>query len=458
MENSNRNYENPQGNYTRTSKIDIKEMLGYGLGDFGYILSWTLVSAFLTFFYTDVAGISAGLVGTLMILVRVWDGISDVGMGFIVDRTTSKHGKARPYLIWMPIPLAITLLLLFTVPDISDGGKFAYAAITYSLFILMYTAVTIPYKTLLGQMTQDQQSRSFLGVIGAVFIQVSAFIVTVFTEPVANAIGGQRGWVITATLYGIVTITTLFITFISTKERVDESSVNNNKQIKSTLILDIKLLFKNRYWLIMTVYCIVYYLLMGLVGAELYYATYIIGNTSFFSLISIVKYGPAIIALLLTGFYIKRYGKRNTALLGTVLLMISAAVKIIIPTSAILFLIGSMIYGVAKGLFVATIYSMINDTVDYGEWKTGKRIGGLVNSGASFGMKVGTGIGTALIGWLLAFGGYVPNAAQQSVLTIQMIYTLNIYIPFILGVCCFILLLAYKLDKIYPQIINDLNK
>lgn len=134
-------------------KPDKKEMLGYGLGDFGYILSWTLVASFLTYFYTDIAGISAGIVGTLMILVRFWDGITDIAMGFILDRTKSKHGKARPYLLWMSVPLAASMVFLFTVPDISANGKFVYAAITYSFFIIMYTAVSIPYKSLLGQIT-----------------------------------------------------------------------------------------------------------------------------------------------------------------------------------------------------------------------------------------------------------------------------------------------------------------
>lgn len=418
---------------------------------------WTLVASFLTYFYTDVAGIAAGAVGTLMLFVRLWDGVSDIGMGILVDRTNSKHGKARPYLIWMPIPLAITTVFLFTVPDVGMTGKITYAAITYSLFILLYTAVSIPFKTLLGMMTQEQHTRSMIGIVGAFFIQSSALLVNMITEPMASGIGGQLGWVMTGTLFGVLAVVTLYITFRTTKERVGFVPTAKQEE-KVKLSSGVKALFKNKYWMIITLFCISYYTLLGFVGAELYFAKYILGNASYFSIISLVKAVPGILAIFFMAPIVKKIGKRNMVLIGILSIILSTFIKYLDPTSLNYFLIGSAFNGFGKGIFGAMLYALINDTVEYGEWKSKVRTGGLVNSAASFGMKVGTGLGTAIVGWLLAFGGYVGNLSQQSDTALQMILYLNIHIPFLIAIIMFLLMWLYKLDKIYPQIVEELQQ
>ncbi|MCH6264163.1 MFS transporter [Neobacillus citreus] len=433
------------------------EIFGYGLGDFGYILLWTIVGSFLSFYYTDVAGISAGVVGTIMLFARIWDGVTDIAMGVVVDKTKSKHGKARPYLLWIPIPLALSTIFLFTVPDFGMNGKIVYALITYSLFILMYTMLTIPFKTLLGLITQDQYSRSLIGVVGALFIQFSALVVNVSTQPLASSIGGQKGWTISVTLFSILSVIMLFFTFRLTKERVGDTGTFN-KQKKAPFSITMKALLKNKYWRLVTAFCIIYYILLGLGGSELYYASYVLGSPSYFSIISMVKTIPGLIILFLISPFIKRFGKRNTAILGAAFVVLSALIKFIDPYSLTFFLTGSMFYGIAKGLFSATVYAMINDTAEYGEWKSGIRTTGLVNSSASFGMKIGTGVGAAMVGWLLAFGGYVGKAAEQSASALQMIFVLNIHLPLIIGVFLLIILSMYKLDKLYPEIIADLQK
>ncbi|RAZ78985.1 MFS transporter [Planococcus halotolerans] len=435
-----------------------KEMLNYGLGFFGVILVWTLVGTFLTFYYTDVAGISAGVVGTLMLVARLFDGVTDIGMGTLVDRTKSKHGKARPWILWMGIPLGISIILLFSVPDIGGTGKIIYAYITYILLILVYTAVSIPYKTLLGLMSQEPNKRSMLNIYTGIFTMLSTLLITVLAQPVASAIGGTAGWTSVAVFCGIAITVTSFLAFRSTKERVGVSAAEQAKK-DIPLKIALKALFTNKYWLIITVYCVIAYTLNALLaGAGLYYTTYILGNAAYFSLIGMLLFLPTIIGFFFIPKLVKKFGKRNIALFVSVLGIFGPLVKMIDPFSLYVFSVGTVIQGFGLLPIIMFLYAMINDTAEYGEWKFGIRTQGLVNSAASFGMKVGAGLGGALIGWLLAFGGYAGGLEVQTSSAVSMILVLNIYIPLILAVLQTVLMWMYKLDKQYPQILADLNE
>ncbi|MDE5414480.1 MFS transporter [Alkalihalobacterium chitinilyticum] len=430
-----------------------KEMWAYALGSFGIFSVWTLIGAFLTFYYTDVAGLAAGAVGTLMLIARLFDGVTDLGMGSVVDRTKSKHGKARPWLLWMSLPLAITTVLLFSVPDISSNGKVVYAYITYILFILLYTAVSIPYKTLLGVMTQHQHSRSLSNIYSAIFIMVGTMIVMTLTQPLAASLG----WTTLAALYGFVTVLCLLITFRSVKERAVSASTHQEERlgVKKSL----KSLFSNKYWIIVTAFCVTFYATIGLTqGAGLYYAAWILGDINLFPVIGLALSGPMIIGLFFIGPLVAKIGKRNVAMLGAAVFIVGQIVKGIDPTNLTTFLIGTVIAGLGAMPAIALVFAMINDTIEYGEYKTGLRTEGLVNSGASFGIKIGTGIGLALIGWLLGIGGYLGGAAEQPALAIHMILALNIYIPLALAVVQIILLLMFKIDKEYPTILAELQR
>ncbi|UOR13045.1 MFS transporter [Halobacillus amylolyticus] len=434
-----------------------KEMLNYGTGFFGVILVWTLVGTFLTFYYTDVAGISAGVVGTLMLVARLFDGVTDIGMGTLVDRTKSKHGKARPWILWMGIPLGVMTILLFSVPDIGNTGKIIYVYVTYIMLILVYTGVSIPYKTLLGLMTQEPYGRSVLNIYTGVFTMLSTLVITILAQPVASAIGGRLGWTSVAAFSGFIIIVTSFLAFHSTKERVG-GTVNKTKE-NVPLRTGVKALFTNKYWLIITLYCVIAYTLNALLaGAGLYYTTYILGNAAYFSLVGLLLFLPTMIGFFFVAKLVRKFGKRNIALFVSILGIFGPIVKLIDPSSLSVFLVGTVIQGFGLVPIIMFLYAMINDTAEYGEWKFGIRTEGLVNSAASFGMKVGAGLGGALIGWLLAFGGYVGGIEEQTSLAVTMILALNIYIPFFLAVLQTVLMWMYKLDKQYPQILADLNR
>ncbi|WP_245579647.1 MFS transporter [Alteribacter aurantiacus] len=431
-----------------------KEMWAYGLGSFGIFAVWSMMSSFLTYYYTDVAGITAGAVGTLMLVSRLLDGFTDIGMGSVVDKTKTKYGKARPWILWMAIPLAITTVLLFSVPDIGDTGKLLYAYGTYLLFVLIYTAVSIPYKSLLGIMTQHQFSRSQSNIYSAIFILIGNLLVVTLTQPLASSLG----WTTLAALYGVMIVVSLYVTFFTVKERVPVSSMSIVRD-KVPFKEGFKALITNKYWLIITMYCVAFYTTIGLTqGAAIYYAQTVIGNVNIFPLIGLASALPMLLGVFLVSPYVKRFGKRNVAMTGAFIFITGQLVKLIDPTSLTIFLSGHVLVGFGIMPAIALTFAMINDTIEYGELKSGYRTEGLVNSGASFGIKVGTGIGLALIGWLLGFSGYVGGSVEQTDLATTMILALNIYIPLGLGVVLAILMWMFKVDKDYPEILAKLQE
>jgi len=356
------------------------------------------------------------------------------------------------------VPLGLATILLFSVPDIGTSGKIVYAYATYILVILVYTAISIPFKTLLGLMTQEPQGRSILNIYTGIFTMLATLLIMILAQPVASAIGGKTGWTVVAAFSGIMIMVTSYLAFRSTKERVGQGSAALNKE-SVPLNIGLKALFTNKYWLIMTLYCVITYTLNALVtGAGLYYTTYILGNAAYFSIASLLLFLPSMIGFFFAAKLTDKFGKRNIALVVSIIGIFGPIIKLIDLTSLPIFLTGTVIQGFGLVPTIMFLYAMINDTAEYGEWKFGFRTQGLVNSAASFGMKVGAGLGGALIGWLLAFGGYVGAAEEQSAAATSMIIALNIYLPLGLAVFQAILMSMYKLDKQYPQILADLHK
>lgn len=429
-----------------------KELWSYGLGSFGIYAVSTWIGAFLTFYYTDEVGIAAAAVGTLMLVVRLIDGIADVGMGFVVDRTKSKYGKARPWLLWISVPFAITTVFLFSVPDISYSGKLVFAYTTYFLFSIFFTMIAIPYKTLMGVMTQHQHSRSIANIYTAIFTMIGNLIVMTLTQPLASSIG----WTNLSIIYGVLTIITLFVTFRVVQERV---GLHEEMNFTVPLQKGLNALFRNKYWWIITSYSITFNATIALTqGAVLYYSQYILGDINYYPLVGLAISAPMLVGLFFVGPFVKRFGKRNVTMAGCLLFMLGGFIRMIDPTNLTTFLLGSAIGGLGAMPGLALTVAMVNDTVEFGEWQFKLRTEGLINSAASLGIKVGSGLGIALIGWLLAFGGYIGGVAEQTSLAKQMIIVLNIYIPIALVIIQLILLYFFKIDRLYPMILADLQK
>jgi len=437
-----------------TVKLKFKEKLGYGAGDFASNLVWTSASAFLTFFYTDIVGIGAAAVGTLLLIARVFDGFVDIGVGALVDKTKSKYGKARPWILYGAVPFGLAGILMFTAPDFGPTGALVYAYVTYLIMNVAYSSINVPYGVLNSLITQDPYERSLLNIFRMVGALVAAIVVTFFTMPLVGAFGGGKtGWALAFVVFGVLSTMLFLTTFAATKERVKPSVVQKDVPTGRAA----KALFRNYYWGIMLVYMLVFYTGMAVTSAvNVYFAQYVLNDAALVGMLGLIGLGPMLVALLLLAPVIKRIGKRNAAMLGCGIVVLGSIPVIIDPTNVTLVLLGTAIKSIGTAPLIATVFAMLADTVDYGEWKTGIRTEGLVYSAGSFGSKAGSGLGAALVGWLLAFGGYVGGQTSVSGAAYNSIVFMGVYLPVIFAVVQMGLLSLYTLDKKYPQIIQEL--
>ncbi|RUT52689.1 sugar (Glycoside-Pentoside-Hexuronide) transporter domain protein [Clostridium botulinum] len=438
--------------------INFSEKLGYGLGDFACNLVWNSLSMFILYFYTDVMGMKAAIISTLMLVVRIIAGFMDIASGIVVDKTKIKYGKARPWILWMAIPFGISTILLFSIPNIGESGKLVYVVITYVLLNVIYTAINIPYGVLNSLMTQDQNERSEINIYRMFCSTAGSLCVSVLVLPLVSLFGGEQGaWIITFAIFGIVATFMFFITFKTTKERV--TAVNEEKSQNISFKDGMKALIQNKYWIIIVLLLVVLFMNMGIMGGSMiYYAQYILNDKKLVGGLSIAQNIPTLIVMLTIAMpLIKKYGKRNTAILGSIIFILGSLFALIDLTSVKLIYISIIVKGTGNALISATVFALLADTIEYGEWKTNVRTEGLVYSAGNFGLKIGIGLGTAIVGWLLAFSNYNGSSKIQTNTAINAINILFIWLPMILSGVQIILLKFYKLDKIYPNIISDLE-
>ncbi|WP_457808190.1 MFS transporter [Kushneria sp. EE4] len=439
-------------------KIGLLEKIGYGCGDLASNFIWQAMSIFIVYYYTDVIGIAAGVIGSIMLFSRVFDGVSDVAMGYIIDKTTSRHGKARPWLLWLAVPFAVSAVLLFAVPDIDPFWQVVYIAVTYNVVCLVYTGLNVPYGTMNSLITQDQYQRSLLNVFRMSLALVGVLLVSNLTLPVATLLGGgQFGWVMTFMMFGAIGTALFIFTFKTTRERVQPAS-QNMRDTKVSLKESLKTLGRNRYWVLATAFILLTYIFNGLnSGAVVYYAEYILDNTWLVGVVTTAYIAFILLGMVVVAPITKRFGKRNAIIVGEVITILGYLVMLIDLTNVALIIAGTIIRGIGKAPINGSMFAMLGDTVEYGEWKTGIRNEGMVYSGGSMGIKVGSGLGTALIGWILAMGGYVGGGDAQTDAALFSIQALFIYLPLAICVLIIVLMLFYDLDKRYPKIIQDLK-
>ncbi|WMT39699.1 MFS transporter [Paenibacillus sp. D2_2] len=438
------------------TKIKLSEKLGYGLGDFASNLIWASVGTFLTFFYTDTVGLSAAAIGTMFLIIRVLDAFIDIGIGVLVDRTKSKHGKARPWLKWLAIPFGLSGVLLFSAPDFTGTGALIYAYCTYLIINIAYSAINVPYGVLNTMITQDSYERSLLNIFRMTMAVLSSIIITVLTNPLVETLGGGRqGWMMTFVLYGMMSVILFWITYRSTQERVKPSVVQKSVSIKRGF----KALLRNKYWAQLIGFKIIMNTGVAVAtGINVYYAQYVLGDKNLVGLLGLTTFLPLLVGMLVVAPLIKKLGKRNAALVGIVVSLFGIVLMMVNPTNLTVVIIAMIIKSIGTVPVLATTYAMLADTVEYGEWKTGIRTEGLIYSGGSFGAKAGSGLGTALLGWLLAFGGYVGGQTAINETAMNSIRFMFIYLPLIFYVGMFVVLYFYKLDKQYPQIVKELEQ
>jgi GPH family glycoside/pentoside/hexuronide:cation symporter len=442
----------------KQEKISLGERLAYGCGDAGFNIVWASLTAFIVFFFTDVAGIPPALAGVILLVGRIFDGSDDVVAGWLVDRTRSRFGKARPWLLWLAIPFGILTVMLFTVPNFSLTGKIIYAGVIYFVLNDLYSFINIPYGTLNAMITQDQYQRSILNL----FRMIMAVLTTVFVSSATTGFikmlgGGADAWQRIYIIYAAVAVILFMITFLFTRERVkswDETKQKSNVPFRIAAAA----LLKNRYlWLIIGAMALAF-ISQGLGGATIYFAQYVMGDVQLMAVLQLAAGLPVLLGMFGLAPLIKRFGKRRCTLVGALLMVIGCLIMVINPRSLPVVLIGTVIKALGMSPVAGAGGAMVLDTIEYGDWRTGVRSEGLISSMASLATKVGIGFGAAMIGWILAAGKYIANAVEQISTAITAIQICFIYIPVVLAVIIFVLLWFFNLDKIYPKISQELRE
>ncbi len=428
-----------------TLKLSVKEKIGYSLGDTASHFVWDMVGFWLLFFYTDVYGISAAAAGTIMLIARFWDMAIDPVIGIVSDRTNTRWGKFRPYILFGAIPYAVLAILTFTTPNFGEVGKIVYAGATYVLLMTAYALINLPYSALGAVMTDDTYERAGLNTYRFIAGFGGQFIVTGLALTLAEFFGGgdkARGFQYTVFLFAGLSLIFFFITFKTTRERVQppKEQVNSLKE-------DVKNLFQNKAWIILALVGIISFIMFAMQNAAIaYYFKYYLGrenNVQWFNVIGTVA---LIVALPLSKPLAKRFGNRNVFIGSS---LISGVFFILIYIAGINDLITIYVFNIlAKMAYapaVPLLWTMIADSADYGEWTTGRRATGLYFSAAVFAQKAGWGIGAAIAGWILAASGFIPNVIQNDT-AITGIKLLVSVIPGILYMSCALFMIFYKID------------
>lgn len=429
----------------QSSKLSFKEKIGYGLGDTASHFVWDMVGFWILIFYTDTFGISAAAAGTIMLIARIWDMVSDPVMGIIADRTNTRWGKFRPYILWMALPYSILAVMTFTTPDLGENGKIIYAGVTYLLLMTVFTAINLPYSSLGAVMTSDSYERAGLNSYRFIFAFIGQFIVTGTALSLALYFGNgdnAKGYQYTLILFSVISFVLFMITFKTTKERVQPP-----KDQQQNLKQDIKNLFKNKPWVILFFVGIISFVMFAMQNLSIaYYFKYYIGNEESVQLFNVIGTIALIAGIPFSKPLSKRFGKRNVYLASSlisgfffILLYLPGAQNIF--SIYILNILAKFTYAPA----VPLLWTMLADTADYSEWKTHRRATGLVFSAATFAQKAGWGIGGALAGWILALYQFTPNI-EQSATAITGIKMMISVFPGILYMSCAILLFFYAID------------
>lgn len=446
-------------------KIDY---FGDGLGQIPLNIMSGLVGQ-LTYFYTEKVGLAAGMIGTMLLIAKLFDAVTDLIMGKIMDAGHSPKGKCRPWFLRMAIPTLVMIVMMFTVPkNAGSGFQMGYVLITNILLsAVVYTAIAIPYGALMAVRTASSEERGKMGTFRAAFGYIAGMFIAIMLVPVTNMLGGdQAAWIKLAVILAVISFVSLLVLYKVTKENVTMQAAETcgekadaEKEDDVSFAEGLKLLFKNKYWVLMLIANMLMSVSYALAGSGgTYYAKYILGNDNLVALLGAVGLIPTFLGFILVGPLASKFGMTKTTVGCAVLGAAACVVRAFTPYSIISCILGGACTTFATIPMMCLFGAMVNNCVEYNEWKFGKRLVGMTNSASSFGGKISGGIGGSLIGWLLEAAGYNAMLEVQPKAVDTAIFAFSIYIPLALFIGLIILLKMYDLEKKYPEIMADLQE
>lgn len=457
-------------------ELPLRQQLAYGCGDFASVLYWQTFMKYVPFFYTDVFGLSAAALGSLLLFSRVFNGLSDPVVGMWADRTETRFGKFRPFILFGCVPFVVVGVLTFTTPALGQVGKLIWAYVTFNALMLLYTVVNIPYTAMLGVLSESSSVRTRLSSIKFMFAFSAGMLVSAILLPLASVLGKNgedpaRGWQLSFVVIGLLALAFFLATFFGTRERVTP-----RPDADASILRDLKLLVTNEAWLLLLATTLTFILYVAVRSSVFthYFKYYVLaGDTSkqvpffgvplaFDGLVSVFNTGGqacSVLGVLLTATIAPKFKKRVLFVVFFSLSILSTAVYYVIPPDQISLLFLFDILGSATSAPLSVLlWAMYADATDYGEWKTGRRTTGLVFSASTMGQKLGWAFGGFFAFQLLSQVGFVANVTPSAAVKDSLVLLMSLA-PSALGILSIVIFLFYPLsDGRVAEITADLQK
>lgn len=471
------------------AKAGLSEKIGYGFGDMSSSMFWKIFSYYLPFFYSNIFGLSLAHAGTLVLVTKLYDAVSDPVMGLIADRTNTRWGKYRPYLLWIAIPFAVAGVLAFFTPQTDNYTfKHVYAYVTYILMMTVYTAINVPYGAMLGVMTDDSREKSVFSSFRMFFAFIGSFIAMGSFEPLLKlrqsilgtlpaewtlADSTPADWTIAVSVIGIVCAVLFILSFVMTRERVTEAEMakepvkeNSKGTAKTSVAEDLKALVANGPWWMLLgggIAILLFNCVRG--GAAAYYFADVLGTNAIFTLALFLTVGEIsqLVGVVVTVPVSEKIGKKATFLLVLVAVTVLSIIVAFLPETPAgmwALLVSQILICIAIGINSPLLWSMFADVADYSELKNGRASTGLIFSSSSMAQKFGAAFGSAIVLWvLMAFGYDNAKGAVQTPEALATIKALISWIPAIGSAAGIAIMLGYPLtDKKMSEIRQELSK
>lgn len=471
------------------AKAGLSEKIGYGFGDMSSSMFWKIFSYYLPFFYSNIFGLSLAHAGTLVLVTKLYDAVSDPVMGLIADRTNTRWGKYRPYLLWIAIPFAVAGVLAFFTPQTDNYTfKHVYAYVTYILMMTVYTAINVPYGAMLGVMTDDSREKSVFSSFRMFFAFIGSFIAMGSFEPLLKlrqsivgtlpaewtlADSTPADWTIAVSVIGIVCAVLFILSFLMTREHVTEAEMaketvkaNSNEAAKTSVAEDLKALVANGPWWMLLgggIAILLFNCVRG--GAAAYYFADVLGTNAIFTLALFLTVGEIsqLVGVVVTVPVSEKIGKKATFLLVLVAVTVLSIIVAFLPETPAgmwALLVSQILICIAIGINSPLLWSMFADVADYSELKNGRASTGLIFSSSSMAQKFGAAFGSAIVLWvLMAFGYDNAKGAVQTPEALATIKALISWIPAIGSAAGIAIMLGYPLtDKRMSEIRQELSK